>query len=121
MLTPTLEPPQIARQGAHYGVKLKASAPSLHVIRADLQTEVNPIVGTQKQSEDLAAYLKAAFESDREGIWQTEIFGKTLYDLVRDGMSGKLAHLPEDARQKLRQALERIINEGSGGMICILL
>ena len=116
-----LEPPQIARQGAHYGVRLKASAPSLHLIRADLQAEVNPIVGTQKQSEDLAAYLTEAFENNREGIWQTEIFGRTLYDLVRDGMSGKLAHLPEDARQKLRQALERIINEGSGGMICILL
>ena len=113
--------PELVKQGAHYGVRLKASAPSVHMIRVDIQTEVNPIIGAQKQSEELVESLKAQFEGDREGIWDTEIFGKTLNELVREGVSGKLSRLPEDARAKLREALEKIINEGSGGMICILL
>ena len=116
-----LEPPELVRQGSHYGVRLKARAPSLHMIRADLRTEVNPIVGTQKQSEELAQSLQAQFEQNREGIWETEIFGKTLDELVREGMNGKLAQLPEDVRGRIREALEKIINEGSGGMICIML
>ena len=116
-----LQAPELVKQGAHYGVRLRASAPSLHMIRADLQTEINPIVGTQKQSEELAKSLQAQFEDNREGIWETEIFGKTLNDLVREGMSGKLARLPEDVRGRIREALEKIINEGNGGMICIML
>lgn len=113
--------PELVRQGAHYGVRMKASAPSLHMIRVDIQTEVNPIIGSQKQSEELVDNLRAQFNGDREGIWDTEIFGKTLNALVREGISGKLARLPDDARAKLREALEKIINEGTGGMICILL
>ena len=113
--------PELVKQGAHYGVRLRAAAPSLHMIRVDVQTEVNPIVGTLKQSEELLEHLKREFDADREGIWETEIFGKTLNELVRGGMGGKLAHLPEEARGKLRDALEKIINEGGGGMICILL
>ena len=116
-----LEPPQTVKQGGHYGVRLRASAPSLHLIRTDIQTEINPIVGSEKQSEELVKSLQSAFEADREGIWDTEIFGKTLNDLVREGMSGKLLRMPEDVRAKLREALEKIINEGTGGMICILL
>lgn len=126
VVTPTmdelqLQMPEVVKQGAHYGVRLKAAAPSLHMIRVDVQTEVNPIVGTLKQSEELLEHLKREFDADREGIWETEIFGKTLNELVREGMGGKLAHLPEEARGKLRDALEKIINEGGGGMICILL
>lgn len=117
----TLNPPELSRQGAHYGVRLKAAAPSLHVIRADIQTEVNPFVGSQDQSEELARSLNETLGAGGDAIWETEIFGKTLSDLVREGVNGKLQRLPEDARQKLRQALEKVINEGSGGMICIML
>ena len=113
--------PELVRQGAHYGVRMKASAPSIHMIKVDIQTEVNPIIGNQKQSEELVDSLKAEFAGNREGIWDTEIFGKTLNDLVREGIDGKLNRLPGDARQKLREALEKIVNEGAGGMICILL
>ena len=126
MVAPSMEElqlmePELVKQGAHYGVRMKAAAPSLHMIRVDIQTEVNPIIGGQKQSEELVNNLRAEFQGDRDGIWDTEIFGKTLNELVREGISGKLARLPEDARQKLREALQKIINEGSGGMICILL
>ena len=126
VVSPSLEElelmePELVKQGAHYGVRMKAVAPSLHMLRVDIQTEVNPIVGSQKQSEELARHLKQEFEADRAGIWDTEIFGKTLNDLVREGVDGKLARLPEDARDKLREALQKILNEGTGGMICILL
>ena len=116
-----LKPPELVKQSGRFGVRLRASAPGLHLIRTDIQTEVNPIVGSEQQSQELVNALQAEFESDRAGIWETEIFGKTLNDLVREGMSGKLQHMPEDVRQKLREALEKIINEGSGGMICIML
>lgn len=126
MVSPSMEElrlmePELVKQGGHYGVRMKASAPSVHMIRVDIQTEVNPIIGQQKQSEELVESLKAQFEGDRDGIWDTEIFGKTLNELVREGVSGKLARLPEDVRGKMREALEKIINEGTGGMICILL
>ena len=117
----TLEEPEIVRQGSRFGVRLKASAPSLHMIRVDIDTEVNPIVGTEKQSEELVKYLLSGFENDRAGIWETEIFGKSLNDLVREGLASKLTRMPEDVRMKLQEALKKIINEGSGGMICILL
>ena len=126
MVSPSMEElelmePELVKQGTHYGVRMKASAPSVHMIRVDIQTEVNPIIGQQKQSEELVESLKAQFAGDREGIWDTEIFGKTLNELVREGVSGKLSRLPEDVRAKIRDALEKIINEGTGGMICILL
>ncbi|MDO4357053.1 MAG: stage IV sporulation protein A [Clostridia bacterium] len=117
----TLEEPVIVRQGSRFGVKLKANAPSLHLLRVDIATEVSPIVGTEKQSEELVQYLLSGFENDRAGIWQTEIFGKSLNDLVREGMASKLTRLPEDVQQNLASALSKIVNEGSGGMICILL
>ncbi|MBR6220906.1 MAG: stage IV sporulation protein A [Clostridia bacterium] len=125
VVTPTmdeleLQPPEIVKQGAHYGVRLKAAAPSLHMIRADIQTEVNPFVGSESQSGELAKTLREKLEAG-ESIWDTEIFGKTLSDLVREGVNGKLNRLPEEARQKLREALEKVINEGSGGMICVML
>ena len=117
----TLREPEIVKQGAHFGVRLKASAPSLHFIRVDIQTEVSPIVGTEKQSEELVQYLLSEFENNKAGIWSTEIFGKSLDDLVREGLSNKLTRMPEDVRMKIQESLQKIINEGSGGMICILL
>ncbi len=117
----TLEEPEIIKQGGRFGVKLKASAPSLHLIRVDIKTEVSPIVGTEKQSEELVRYLMSEFETDPAKIWNTNIFGKSVNELVREGLSNKLTHMPDDARQKIQETLQRIINEGSGGLICILL
>lgn len=117
----TLEEPKIVKRGGKYGVKLCASAPSIHMIKADIKTEVNPIVGTEKQSEELVKYLLADFESDPQKIWESNIFGKSLYELVNEGLNNKLAHMPEEARGKIGTTLERIINEGSGGLICIIL
>ena len=116
-----LSAPELSKEGAHYGVKLKASAPSLHMIRVDLNTSVSPIVGTEKQSRELVENLSREYEKDPAGLWATEMFGKPLRDLVRDEMGVKLAHLPDDVRSKLRTSMGKIINEGTGGMICILL
>ena len=91
------------------------------MIRADIQTEVCPIVGTEKQSEELIQYLMSEFETDPSKIWESEIFGKSLYDLVNEGLHNKLIKMPEESRMKLRETLSRIINEGSGGLICIIL
>jgi len=117
----SLEEPELVRQGGRFGVRLKASAPSLHIIRVDIETEVSPIVGSEKQSEDLIRYILDEFENDPSKIWNTDIFGKSLHELVKEGLSGKLSHMPEDAQMKIQELLQRIINEGSGGMICILL
>ena len=117
----SLEEPEMVKQGSRFGVRLKASAPSLHLIRVDIETEVSPIVGTEKQSEELVKYLLSEFENDPAKIWNTDIFGKSLHELVKEGLSGKLTHMPEDARIKIQETLQRIINEGSGGLICILL
>ncbi|MBQ3134440.1 MAG: stage IV sporulation protein A [Oscillospiraceae bacterium] len=116
-----LEEPEIVRQGGRYGVRLRASAPSIHMIRADIQTEVAPIVGTEKQSEEMIGYLLREFEGDTGKIWQSNIFGKSFYELVGEDLNTKLKRMPEDARNKLRETLQRIINEGSGGLICIIL
>ena len=117
----TLEQPEIVRQGGHFGVRLRASAPSIHLIRADIQTEVSPVVGSERQSEDLVQYLLHEFDEDTAKIWDSNIFGKSLHDLITEGLNAKLGRMPEAARGKLRQTLERIINEGSGGLICIIL
>lgn len=117
----TLEEPTIVKQGGRYGVKLRASAPSIHMIRAEIETEVSPIVGSEKQSEDLVNYLLSEFEVDPTKIWESNIFGKSLHDLVNEGLNNKLAKMPAPARLKLQETLERIINEGSGGLICIIL
>ncbi len=117
----TLEQPKLLREGGHYGVSLRASAPSIHLIRADIEAEVSPIVGTEKQSEELVESLLSEFREDPEKLWQTDIFGKSMHELVGDGLASKLRHMPDDAREKLRTTLERIINEGSGGLICIIL
>lgn len=117
----TLEEPEIVKQGGRYGVKLKASAPSIHMLRADIETVLSPIVGNEKQSEEMINYLLQEFEGDTKKIWQSNIFGKSFHELVNEDLQGKLMRMPEDARTKLRETLERIINEGSGGLICIIL
>lgn len=116
-----LDEPEMVKQGSRYGVKLKATAPSIHLIKADIETEVSPIVGSEKQSEELVNYLLSEFESDPKKIWESNIFGKSLHELVNEGLQNKLARMPEDAQGKLQETLERIVNEGSGGLICIIL
>ena len=116
-----LEEPEIMRQGGRYGVKLKASAPSIHMMKANITTEVNPIVGTEKQSEDLVMYLLKEFEEDPIKIWDSNIFGKSLNELVNEGLHTKLSHMPDDARIRLKDTLERLINEGCNGLICIII
>ncbi len=116
-----LEEPEMVKQGSKFGVKLKARAPSIHLIKTEVQTEVSPIVGSEKQSEDLVKYLLSEFENDPQKIWESNIFGKSLHELVNEGLQSKLACMPEDAQMKLQQTLERIVNEGSGGLICIIL
>lgn len=117
----TLQEPEIVQQGSRFGVKLKANAPSLHMIRVDIETEVSPVVGTEKQSEELVRYLLEEFENDPQSIWNTNFFGKSLHELVREGLSNKLMRMPADAQEKVQETLSKIINEGNGGMICILL
>lgn len=116
-----LEEPEMVKQGSRFGVRLRATAPSLHLIRANIQTEVSPIVGSEKQSEELVNYLLSEFESDPLKIWESNIFGKSLHELVNEGLQTKLAKMPEDAQIRLQETLERIVNEGSGGLICIIL
>ena len=117
----TLEEPEIIKQGGRYGVQLKASAPSIHMMRATINTEVNPIVGSEKQSEDLVMYLLKEFEESPAKIWESNIFGKSLHELVNEGLHNKLYRMPEEARMKLQETIERIINEGCTGLICIIL
>lgn len=115
------EEPEIIKHPNGYGVKLRANAPSLHIMKANIETEINPVVGTEQQSEDLIKYLLREYEEDPRAIWESNIFGKTMHELVSDGVNSKLENMPEDARTKLCETLERIINEGSGGLICIIL
>ncbi len=117
----TLEEPEIVKQGGRYGVRLRASAPSIHLMKANITTEVSPIVGSEKQSEDLVMYLLSGFEEDPVKIWDSNIFGKSLHDLVNEGLHTKLARMPVDARMRVQETVERVINEGCNGLVCILL
>ncbi|MBQ8954842.1 MAG: stage IV sporulation protein A, partial [Clostridia bacterium] len=117
----TLEKPELVQSGGRFGVRLKASAPSLHLFRVDTQTEVSPVVGAEKQSRELADHLMSEFENNPESIWATNMFGKSLGELVREGLAAKLTRMPPEAQPKMREALGKIVNEGNGGMICILL
>ena len=116
-----LEKPEIVRKNGGYAVRLKASAPSIHLLRADVETELSPMVGGEQESEQLIRYLLSEYEEDTEKLWESNLFGKSLYELVSEGLSGKLARMPDDVRAKLRRTLCRMINENTGGMICILL
>lgn len=117
----SLEEPEIVRQGGRYGVRLKASAPSIHMMRAEITTEVAPIVGSEKQSQELVHYLLQEFEENPAKIWESNIFGKSLHELVNEGLHNKLYRMPADARMKMQETIERIINEGCSGLICIIL
>jgi len=116
-----LQPPQLMRQGSRYGVRLRASAPTLHLIRSDIETEIAPVLGTQEQSERFVKTLEEEYEKDPQSLWDTNFFGKSLKDLIREGLSGKLSQMPVDAQEKVQSALTKMLNEGDGGMICILL
>ncbi|MDR1805591.1 MAG: stage IV sporulation protein A [Clostridium sp.] len=117
----SLDEPEIMRQGGRYGVRLRASAPSIHLLRADITTEVAPIVGSESQSEELVHYLLKEFEENPAEIWQSNIFGKSLHELVNEGLHNKLYRMPADARIRIQETLEKIINDGAGGLICIIL
>ncbi|MBE6759129.1 MAG: stage IV sporulation protein A [Ruminococcaceae bacterium] len=116
-----LEEPEMVRQGGRYGVKLRASAPSIHMLKANITTEVAPVVGSEKQSEELVSYLLDEFEDEPGAIWQSNIFGKSLHELVNEGLHNKLFKMPPEARGKLQETIERVINEGCSGLICIIL
>lgn len=116
-----LDPPEIVRRGGKYSVRMKASAPSIHMILANVETEVSPAIGSEKQSEDVINYLLQEFEGDSGKIWESNIFGKSLYDIASEGLQAKLKRMPEESQGKLQEALQRIVNEGGNGMICILL
>lgn len=116
-----LDEPELIKQGGHYGIRLKASAPSLHILRADVSTEITPLIGTERQAEELARYLLDEFEADPQKVWESNIFGKSLHDLVREGIQNKLYRMPENAQHKLQDTLQRIVNDGNGGLICIII
>lgn len=116
-----LEEPEIMKQGGRYGIRLRASAPSIHLMQANITTEVAPIVGSERQSEELVHYLLQEFEENPAKIWESNIFGKSLHELVNEGLHNKLYRMPADARMKLQETIERVINEGCSGLICIIL
>ncbi len=115
------EEPEIVKQGTKFGVKLKASAPSLHFIKADIKTEISPIMGSEKESEELVNALMDQFDKDPASLWQSNMFGKSLEVLVKEGLQNKLYKMPEDVQVKIQKTLQKIINEGNGGLICIIL
>ncbi len=117
----TLDEPEIVKQASGYGVKLRATAPSIHMIRANIETELSPMVGSEQQSEDLVKFLLEEFEGNPASIWNTNIFGKSIYELVNEGLHAKLEHMPRDARDKMCETLARVINEGAAGLVCIIL
>lgn len=117
----TFEQPELIKQGRHFGIRLTASAPSIHLIRANITTEVTPLVGTEKQGEELMQSLTEEFQEDPDALWSRDFLGRSLQDLVREGIQAKLNRMPENAREKLQETLSKIINEGSGGLICIIL
>ena len=116
-----MEEPEIVRQGNRFGVKLRAKASGLHMIKVDMESEVSPLVGTEEQSEEFMTYLMNTFEHDPQKIWETDIFGKSLRDMVRESMTGKVNRLPDGVQQRLQSTLQRMVNDGCNGLICIML
>lgn len=116
-----LDEPKMQKQAGGWGVKVSAKANSIHMIRTELKTELCPVVGTEEQTEEVVKYLIGEYEDDKEKIWESNMFGKSIYDLVKDGMQAKLLNIPDDSREKLGETLERVVNEGANGLICILL
>lgn len=116
----TLENPTLIKHGNKYGVKIKAQSPSIHMIKANIETEIAPIVGTQQQAQDLISYISNA-ETSKEGIWETNIFGKTVEQLVNDGITGKVSMIGEESQIKLQDTMQKIVNDSNGGMVCIII
>ena len=116
-----LAEPELIKKGNQYGVKLRASAPSFHIVRVDVETEINPIIGSEQQSDELMKYLLSEFETNRNGIWDTNMFGKSFNSLVKEDLNNKVSNMPTDTQNKLRRTMSRIVNEGKGGVLCILL
>ena len=116
-----LDEPKLTKQSGGWGVKVSAHASSIHMIKADIKTELCPVVGTEEQSEEVVKYLVGEIENSPEHVWESNMFGKSLYDLVNDGMNAKLTNIPDESREKLSETLERVVNEGANGLICILL
>jgi stage IV sporulation protein A len=114
----TLEAPELLRKGNTFGVKLRAGAPSIHMIRVDIATEITPMVGDEKQSQDLITYLGG---ESADQLWQSNIFGKSVYTLIQEGLTAKLIQTPDEVRAKFRGTLSRIVNEGATGLICLIL
>ena len=117
----SLEQPKVVRQGGSVGIKLKATAPSYHIVKIDVTGEVSPIMGSARQSEDIVQGMMNGFETNPDGMWETNVFGKSLRGMVKEGLAGKVSGMHEDTKAKMRRAITRIINEGKGGVICILL
>jgi stage IV sporulation protein A len=117
----SFEEPEMVKQGRNYGVRLRARGPAIHMIKTEIETTVSPVIGTEEQGEELVSYLMEKFEDDPKKIWATDLFGKSLRDLVLDGVTTKIARMPENARHKMQETLGRVVNEGSGGLICIIL
>lgn len=117
----TIERPELFKEGSRFGIKIKATAPSLHIINANLSTEISPIIGSKSQSEDFINYMCDSTDDDPSSIWKAEIFGKTLYDLVEEQLEGKLTAMPENARKKIKRTIEKIVNDGSGSIIFIII
>jgi stage IV sporulation protein A len=117
----TLDEPRLTRQNGAWGVKLSARAESIHMIKAGIKTELCPVVGTEEQTEEVVRHLVNEFEDDPKRVWESNMFGKSLYDLINDGMNAKLLNIPDDSREKLGETLEKVVNEGANGLICILL
>ena len=126
IVTPTVEDmemsePELVKKGGQYGIRIKAGAPSYHIVRVDVDTEICPAIGTAQQSQELVKSMLAEYENDKKAIWQTNLFGMSVSDLIRDDLNGKLGNIPADTRKKLRKTMTRIVNEGKGGVLCILL
>ena len=116
----TLESPEVIRHGNKYGVKIKAQSPSIHMIKANIETEIAPIVGTEQQAKDLIAYIEKDGNGE-DGIWETNIFGKTVEQLVRDGIQNKVAMIGDESQLKLQDTMQKIVNDSNGGMVCIII
>ena len=116
-----LDEPEIVQRGGRFGVKLRAHASGLHLIKVNIESEVSPLVGTEEQSEEFADYLTSTFEKDPGKIWDMDIFGKSLYEMAKEGMASKVSRMPENVQQKLQSTIERMVNEGCNGLICIML
>ena len=116
-----LDEPEVIRHGNKYGVKMKAQAPSVNLIRAQIETEIAPIVGSEQQAKDLIAYINSSSKDNEEGIWDANIFGKSVEQIVEDGIQAKISQMTDECQQKLQDTLQKIINDSNGGLICIII